>query len=280
MKSIVFCGYGSLGFFCLVKLIENHYPIDYVLTHKSLDQNSVDRYCIDNKIPFTYNDVRKNEDLELVKILKKTQTLVSVNYRYIIPSKICDKVQFAMNIHGSLLPKYRGRTPHVWSIINGETHSGVTSHLLTDKVDQGDIILQKKIIIAPEDTGYDLLKKYEQNYPGFLIESLKKLSQSDKLIMQDEDQATYYGKRTPIMGYINFRQDYYEINNFIRAQAFPYPGAYYYLGNGEKIFINKIETISEILEQPIGRIIHINGELLVKCKDEVIKIVDYQIERG
>jgi methionyl-tRNA formyltransferase len=183
-----------------------------------------------------------------------------------------------MNIHGSLLPKYRGRTPHVWSIINGEEYSGITSHIIEETVDTGDIIDQISVRIDRDDTGYRLLKKFEELYPKLLINSLNRLEKKEPLIKQKENDASFFGKRTPDMGYIDFYKSINEVINFVRAQANPYPGAYYFLKDGKKIIINRLvaeESISHIM--PIGVINKINKDYYVKCRDNILRIIDYKI---
>lgn len=279
MKKILFCGFGKLGMKSLVELVANGYKVEYIMTHKELCNDSVDTYAIQNKITYTYRDARKYED-ELYRIIKEIQPLylVSVNYRYIIPKRIFSIPKYAINIHGSLLPKYRGRTPHVWSIINGEKISGITSHIIEETVDTGDIIEQITVDIDKNDTGYSLLQKYENLYPELLIKSLESLEKDKVLIKQNNNEASYYGKRTPDMGYIDFHKDAHDVVNFVRAQTKPYPGSYYYLPDGRKIIIYKIiEDKTRNLNIQIGVIREIDDCLYVKCKDTTLKIIDYHI---
>jgi methionyl-tRNA formyltransferase len=280
MNNIVFCGFGNLGKECMKAIIDNGYQISFVLTHKDDEVNSVDTFAKINQIDYSYLDTRKNLDLFIKKIQNlNPEFILSVNYRYIIPKEIFSLAKFSFNIHGSLLPKYRGRTPHVWSIINGENESGITSHLIEEDVDTGDIILQKVIPIESQDTGYNLLKKFESEYPVILIASINKLINGTMLTKQNNKIASFYGKRTPEMGYIDFRKYAIEIINFVRAQAEPYPGAYYYLVNGKKIIINKI-TIDEInlSHYDIGLIVEIDNYFYVRCKDFTLRIDEYKIE--
>ena len=145
-------------------------------------------------------------------------------------------------------------------------------------MDTGDIIDQISIKIDDDDTGYSLLKKYEKLYPQLLINSLAKLEKNQPLIKQNDNEASYYGKRTPDMGYIDFRKDAKDVINFIRAQANPYPGAYYYLVDGRKIIINKVVVDESAKILPIGVICLIDKEYYVRCKDAVLKIIDYKID--
>ena len=279
MKKIVFCGFGKLGKECMKAILEKGYQIRYVMTHRENEKDSVDTFSQNMGIEYSYLDARKNVEKisEQLKIIKP-DFLISVNYRYILPKEIYNLADFAINIHGSLLPKYRGRTPHVWSIINGEKESGITCHMIEETVDTGEIISQIVIPIEKDDTGYSLLKKFEANYPTILVDSIDKLLNENQLDKQDENLASYYGKRTPDMGYIDFRKTASEVINFVRAQSEPYPGAYYYLIDGRKIILNKIATCELIdLDIPIGVIKDIDNQYFVRCKDSTLMIEEYRI---
>lgn len=278
MKKILFCGFGKLGKYCALELERLGYEIVYIFTHKENDIESVDTFAIDNDIDYTYLDARK--DLTNIKnniSNHKASYLISVNYRYIIPKEIFSLFEHAINIHGSLLPKYRGRTPHVWSIINGEEYGGVSVHLIEKTVDTGDIIVQEPIKISEEDTGFTLLEKYQSLYPQILGKALLKINNGDKLITQNEANASYFGKRTPQMGYIDFYKSSNEVINFVRAQAYPYPGAYYYLNNGKKIIINKIVVNDTRFNIPIGIIAKRNTHYYVNCKDKTLRLDAFEI---
>lgn len=280
MKQVVFCGFGELGKKCLELLQTLGFEIKLVMTHKELEESSVDTYSEKMGYPLTYLDSRKNMDLVTGWIKEiSPDYLVSINYRYIIPKEIIEIPIHSLNIHGSLLPQYRGRTPHVWSIINGEHQTGITCHLIEETVDSGDIISQKAICIDYEDTGYTVLDKFKELYPIILKESLEKLEKGEVLLKQDEEMASYYGKRIPEMGYINFYCQYEMIRNFVRAQASPYPGAYYYLSDGRRIIINRIEKYAptDIDLVNIGVITCINDKLYVKCIDALIHIKEYTV---
>lgn len=276
-KSVVFCGYGSLAIECLKVLIKNGYDIHFILTHKDSSSYTLTDFATENGIQYYYDDMRKNNMFDSNQI--SVEYIISINYRYILPKKFFENSKYAINIHGSLLPSYRGRTPHVWSIINGEEYSGVTCHLIDEGIDTGEIIEQVRVKIETSDTGYSLLKKFEEIYPSLLIDSLTKIEAGFVAIKQDSTKASYYGKRIPEMGYIDFYKNKSQIINFVRAQAYPYPGAYYFLNNGKKIIINTIENEynTNIYIEKIAVITDIGNEYYVRCNDGILKIVDYKV---
>lgn len=279
MKKVVFMGYGEIGKKCIELLVDNGFSVELILTHIDRTKNGVDTYAISEGIEFSYVDSRTCLSYMVEKIKNiKPDYLVSINYRYIIPKPVFELAEYAINIHGSLLPKYRGRAPHVWSIINGEVETGVTCHFIDERVDSGDIIVQKSLRIENEDTGYTLLEKFKNIYPNVLSEALLNIETVKKYYKQDEGLASYYGKRTPILGYIDFRKSSIEVINFVRAQAHPYPGAYYFLPDGRKIIINKVSVFEAgNLNLEIGTIKTFDEKLIVKCKDSILKIDSYTV---
>ena len=166
----------------------------------------------------------------------------SIIYLYIIEADLLNLINgYAVNFHGSLLPKYRGRTPHVWAIINGEREAGITVHLMNENCDDGDIVKQVVVPIGDDDTGGIILDKYKELYHRLVcqvVEDIEKGAVSGRV--QDVSKATYFGKRTPNDGKINWDWQKERIRNWVRAQASSYPRAFACL-DGKKITINKIK---------------------------------------
>jgi methionyl-tRNA formyltransferase len=200
--------------------------------------------------------------------------LISINYIFLIEKNLIQIPKIlAFNIHGSLLPKYRGRTPHVWSIINNEKLTGITAHLIDEGCDTGDIIKQIQIIIENDDTGASILKKYESHYYTIVDNVLDKISKNQLVtIEQDNSKATYFGKRTPDDGLIDWNWHRERIYNWIRAQSFPYPGAFTFYMN-DKVIIDWIEFDDNgfDINIPNGTIVSINP-IRVKTPNGLVKI--------
>jgi methionyl-tRNA formyltransferase len=180
----------------------------------------------------------------------------------------------AFNIHGSLLPKYRGRTPHVWAIINNEKETGITAHKIDRDCDTGDIIRQIKIEIEENDTGASILAKYESLYLS-LIESVLSDIKSNKVnaVRQDHTMATYFGKRTPEDGRIDWNWQKERIRNWVRAQADPYPGAFTFYEQS-KIIIDEVMFSSRAYssDMPNGMILSLDP-LEIKTPNGAIRIL-------
>jgi methionyl-tRNA formyltransferase len=168
--------------------------------------------------------------------------IFSINFLFMIERDIIELPRLGcLNIHGSLLPKYRGRTPHVWAIINNEEYGGATVHLIDEGCDTGAVLLQEKVLIERNATGASMLAAFEELYPRLVRETLILLGRGEiTVIPQDHSLATYFGKRTPDDGTINWQWQKERIFNWVRAQSYPYPGAFTFRSK-DKIVIDWIE---------------------------------------
>lgn len=271
MKIGLLCS-GELGFEVLRNL-KYIYPLAFV----AADSNSqkVILYCKENKLSCFKGNPRKGK---LHSFLNNVEfdILISVNYMFIIEENTIQLAKkIAFNIHGSLLPKYRGRTPHVWAIINGENKCGITAHIIDASCDTGDILCQLELPIFPIDTGATILEKYKKNYLFIIYQVLDELKNGTlKKIKQDNDLATYFAKRTPEDGQINWDWHSERICNWVRAQSNPYPGAFSYI-NGQKLIIDWVEPTDlgfDYLEEN-GTVVNIKDNFLyVKCPNKVLKL--------
>lgn len=269
MRTAFFCS-GYLGFNCLISL--DNKPI-LVFTDKNSTQ--IINYARFKNIPLFIGNPRQLKAIHFFNRFK-IEFLLSVNYLFLLPSDIYLIPKIAsINIHGSYLPKYRGRSPHIWAIINGEKITGITAHLITENCDEGDIVCQKKIPIEPFDTGYCIIKKYKKEYPKlvkrlfFLLEN-----NSFKLKKQDPKLASFFPKRLEEDGLINWNWDSKRIYNWVRAQAKPYPMAFTYY-NSKKIKINSVSISKNRLKILPGTIISLNP-FEVKSKNGSIIIEDWE----
>jgi methionyl-tRNA formyltransferase len=137
----------------------------------------------------------------------------------------------ALNMHGSLLPKYRGRAPVNWAIVHGETETGATLHYMLDKPDSGDIVAQRAVPILRDDTAREVFDKVTVAAELALNGALPALLVGKApRIKQDSSISTYYGARKPEDGTIDWTKSETAIHNLVRAVAPPYPGAFTTLG--------------------------------------------------
>jgi len=264
---------GELGFYCLSSLLNSNIPVFVFTDNKS---NEIINLCSKHDIHLFIGNPRSGRATDFLKQVPSVNVIFSINYLFLVEDDIIAKASmFAINFHGSLLPKYRGRTPHVWAIINGEQEVGITAHLMVKECDAGDIVLQERIKVEKDDTGATILEKYKSRYPILINELLERIQKRTiAFIEQDESLATFYGKRTPEDGEINWNWTCEKIFNWIRAQAHPYPGAFTFYNN-KKFHIDKVEYLrnSKYEKAANGTIINTEPQLLIQVKDGLIKVV-------
>jgi methionyl-tRNA formyltransferase len=267
---------GNLGNICLAQL-HHAYPIAFVLTDKS--SVSILDFCANNNIPVFAGNPRGGKATSFVKQYP-ADVILSINYLFIVEEDVYKHpTLYSINFHGSLLPKYRGRTPHVWAIINNESVTGITAHLITAGCDEGAILYQEKIEIPPDATGANLLQTFNKKYPDIVSHVMQQLTTSALTPqMQDEAQATYFGKRTPEDGGINWDWHKERIYNWVRAQAHPYPGAFSYVNNN-KIVIHKISfsNLGFHQDQDNGLVLSGGSNPIIKTSNGAVQLSHFVI---
>ena len=268
---------GELGLKCIKQLSQSFQP-QFIFTDKK--SNEIIEYAQSHSIPIYIGNPR-NDDTSVFLDRFQTDIIFSINYIFIVKNNILVHPKlYAINLHGSLLPKYRGRTPHVWAIINGEKETGISAHLMAEGCDTGDIIMQKRIPILQEYTGGDILNIFKDMYSEMILEILSQIKTDHLLrIPQDNHKATYFKKRIPEDGLINWSWQKDQIFNWVRAQAFPYPGAFSFY-KGKKIIIDKISFSEEGFDDSMqnGLIVKTQPKVLVKTPNGIIELSDIRNE--
>jgi methionyl-tRNA formyltransferase len=207
--------------------------IDLVVTHQD-DPNenvwfgSVAKLCEEKKI--SYITPSANQLMDLVPQIQKLAPdyLFSFYYRHMIPAELlaCAKIA-ALNMHGSLLPKYRGRAPVNWAILHGEAETGATLHIMEVKPDAGDIVGQSAVTIDPNETATEVFGKVSQAAVTVMNQVLPELVQGHIPRKPNNlAQGSYFGGRKPADGEILWHQTAQQVHNLVRAVAPPYPGAF------------------------------------------------------
>jgi len=284
MKSIVFA-YNNIGCIGIEALLKNGIEIAAIFTHQDDPQeniwfDSVAQLAASNGIPvFAPEDV--NHPLWVQKIEAIAPDIIfSFYYRNIIKKSILDiPKNGCLNLHGSLLPKYRGRCPVNWVLANGETQTGVTLHYMTPKADDGDIVAQKTIAIEDNDTALTLHKKAANASQAMLDEVLPRIKAgSAKRTEQDHAQATYFGGRRPADGEINWNQSAKQVRNLVRAVTQPYPGAFSYLAN-QKCLFWAVTEVPYTGDAAAGTIVS-TEPLTIVCGEGAVKVEFGQNETG
>ncbi len=205
-KTVVFA-YHDIGCAGIEALIAAQYEIAAVFTHAD-DPNenrffaSVAQLCARHGIPVhAPEDVNHPLWIERIRQLEP-EFIFSFYYRHLLSEDILAMARKgAYNLHGSLLPRYRGRAPANWVLVNGETETGVTLHRMERRPDAGPIVSQSRVAIAQDDTAHTLHAKLREASGQLLGETLPRLARGDvEEIPQDDSKASYYGRRTPADG--------------------------------------------------------------------------------
>ncbi len=224
----------------------------------------------------------KKELYGYVEFLEKAapDLIIVCGYKFIIPREIFSiPKDGTINIHPSMLPRYRGQHVINWAIINGESETGVTLHFMEETLDTGDIIIQKAIPIDIKDTAKDLHDRIYAHAYDLLKEVLRDCKQGKKLTgkSQEETAATFFKPRRPEDGHIDWRRSSAEIYNLIRGLSKPWPGAYTYSGSN-KMIIWKAYIGSDNCEGTCGKIINADNDYIaVSTNNGQIIITNYDI---
>ncbi len=288
MKILVMA-YHDVGYVCLGELISKGENVIGVVTHKDNPEEnvwfkSVANLAISNNIPvFTPKKVNNPEFIEFIRSLGP-DIIFSFYFRKLICQKILDIPEYgAINLHGSLLPKYRGRAPVNWVLVNGEKETGVTLHYMVKEADAGDIIAQKTVSIEFEDTAFTLYNKITDAAGKLLRETFPLIKEKQApRIPQNHAEATYFGGRKQEDGIINWSLSNIKIYNLIRAVTHPYPGAFtFYKGNKLNVWAGLPLETSSVNKRP-GEICFLDssqGLVVATGKgDLMIKLVQFKNE--
>jgi methionyl-tRNA formyltransferase len=230
---ILFFGYSEVGYECLSLLLERGDNVVGLFTHEDNPNEKIwfktpAVAAREKNIPiFTPEKVNTPEWIEKIAALQP-DLILSVYYRNMISSKILALPRLgAFNMHGSLLPRYRGRAPINWAVLHGEPRIGMTLHRMVKSADAGAIVDQDGVDIGPRDTAEQAFRKVLPCARRVLARQIDALlAGTAKETPQDESQVTYFGGRKPEDGRIHWDQTSRQIFNLIRAVTDPYPGAF------------------------------------------------------
>ena len=202
--------------------------------------------------------------------------IFSFYYRSMLPMPLLKKARLgAYNMHGSLLPKYRGRAPLNWAILKGETETGVTLHEMVEKPDAGRIVDQQAFPIGPDETAVEVFRKMTVAAETVLKRTLASLL-NGKIHFKPNDlsKGSYYGRRRPEDGRIDWSKSAKEIHDLVRAVAPPFPGA---VADGMRI--NRTKIIQKTPPPGVLGPYRESGEWFAGCGDgKVLRLLEIEKE--
>ena len=278
---LLFFGFSMTGAAVLEELIKTGANIIGVYTYEDNPKEnwfpSVKLLAQKNNIPTFTPEKLGTEDVQNIKNLAP-DIILSVYYRSLISDEILKVAPLgAFNMHGSLLPKYRGRAPINWVLVKGEKETGATLHYMVAKADAGDIVGQKVVAISNEDTALTLTQKVtaaaceiiKEVYPLIETKNLKPRK-------QDMSISTYFGRRTPADGLIDWNQNAQTIYNLIRAVTKPFPGAFFE-ENGKKIIIWRAKVLPTKTQAAAGTTVS-KKPYIITAADKDLEILEYEVQ--
>ena len=281
---IMFMGTPDFARVNLENLINNGYEVCCAVTQQDkprgrkmvLTPPPVKEYALSKNIPVLQPHTLK--DGAFLKELEKynPDLIVVVAYGKILPKYILDYPKYGcINVHGSLLPKYRGSAPVQWAVINGDKETGVTTMYMNEGMDTGDILLQQKFDIFKNETSGELMERMAGIGAELLVKTLENLSDISP-IKQDEKEATYAPMLKKEMGLINWKSSAGEIKNLINGLN-PWPTAYFKTEKGViKVYSAEAKSC-EMNEKP-GTVVSAEDTLDIMTGDGVLKIKELQLQ--
>jgi len=286
LRVVVF-GYHDIGVACLEALLRQGANVVLVVTHlddpaETIWFGSVSRTAASHHIP-----VRTPEDPNAPPLVEEVRRLrpdllFSFYYRRLLGRALLDVPRLgAINIHGSLLPKYRGRAPINWALVQGETLTGVTLHYMDEWADHGDIIAQRSGPITVEDTALTVSRKLTVAARQLLADTYPLIASGRApRTPQDHAAATRFGRRGPADGLIDWQASAWRIYNLIRAVTHPFPGAFTYCGDRRVFVWSARPPRRRPSPSPAGRILGAGTgrSLEIATGDGVLEIVRVQLD--
>ncbi len=251
MTSAVVFAYHDVGVRCLTALLDLCIDIPLVVSHRddpgeNIFFESVAKLASSRGIECVFPD--DADSPELLARLKSLRPdfIFSFYYRRMLrPALLACAQRGAFNMHGSLLPRYRGRAPVNWAVLHGESETGATLHEMVEKPDAGRIVDQEAVPIGPDDTAGEVFARVTLAAETVARRAIPRLVDGSAVLrVQDLALGSYFGGRKPEDGRIDWRASAQTVHNLVRAVAPPYPGAFTQLA-GDTLKILKTRVLAE-----------------------------------
>ena len=286
MISAVVFAYHNVGCRCLSVLLDQSVSVPLVVTHEDNPQETIWFESVAVLARLHDIPVITPEDPNVADVAARIaglrpDFLFSFYYRLMLkPALLGSATRGAFNMHGSLLPKYRGRVPVNWAIIKGERETGATLHAMTEKPDDGAIVDRQAVPILENDTAIEVFNKVTVAAEMTLHRTLPRLiAGTAKLTPQDLTQGAYFGGRRPEDGVIDWRDRAANIHNLVRGVAPPYPGASTRIaGKSSRVLRTLRESAPGMPDG--GPTLRIDqGRLIARCGDgNDLRILELEVE--
>ena len=283
-RAVVFA-YHNVGVRCLETLLHRGVEVPLVVTHRDNPEENIwfdsvaalcDRHGIVHIEP---DDPNTDEVLERVAACAP-EFLFSFYYRHLLGEQMLKLApRGAFNLHGSLLPKYRGRAPVNWAVLHGERETGATLHEMTVKPDAGRIVDQEAVPIGEDDTAKEVFDKVTMAAEQVLRRALPGLlAGTAALKAQDLSQGAYFGGRKPEDGRIDWSQSMHQIHNLVRAVAPPYPGAFTDVPGHGRLRLLRTRKAFEGLGEEHPALVVQDDKLYLLARDGGLRVLEAELD--
>ncbi|HEX4332636.1 MAG TPA: formyltransferase [Usitatibacter sp.] len=284
MNAVVFA-YHDVGVRCLSVLLAHGVDVALVVTHKDDPGEDVWFGSVEKLARARDIEVATPADPNIGEFVERLQSIspdfiFSFYYRFMLsPEVLATAMVGAYNMHGSLLPKYRGRVPVNWAVLRGERTTGATLHEMVEKPDAGRIVDQMAVPILPDDRAVDVFRKVTVAAEVVLDRSLPALLDGTAaLTVQDLSRGGYFRGRKTDDGRIDWTKGAREIHDLVRAVAPPYPGAFTLL-DGARVRILATRVLDERAAEAPPRLAVQGSYLVAECADGGrLRIIDWDVD--
>ena len=281
MRAVVLA-YHEIGYVCLEELLASRIEVAALFTHKDDPTEEIwfrtpRALAEKHGIPvFDPESVGSPVWIDRIRSYAPDY-LFSFYYRNMLPKGVLEIPKVAaMNLHGSLLPGFRGRCPVNWVLIEGEKRTGVTLHIMEEKPDAGAIVAQEGVEIAFEDTAHTLALKLAAAAARLMRGVMPLLESGTFQRRPQEGPSSYYGGRKPEDGVIDWTKSAERLYNLVRAVTHPYPGAFTSL-DGRKLLVWKALPQEGTAEGPAGLVLSVDP-FLVRCGQGSLRLDSVELE--
>jgi methionyl-tRNA formyltransferase len=285
VRSVIFA-YQEVGYVCLDALLGMGAEVCAVFTHEDdpkeeLWFRSVAELARRHNVPVFYAETVGTAEWLARLRAWDPDFIFSFYYRKILlPEVLATARRGALNLHGSLLPRYRGRCPVNWVLINGEQETGVTLHYMEARADRGDIVAQRRVPITEDDTARTLYAKMTEAAQTLMRETYPLLcAGTAPRVPQDHAAATKFGGRRPEDGLIDWHAKAATIHNLVRAVTHPYPGAFTgWKDRRLSVWEARVDPRHAESEVSPGTVVGTENGLLVQTGEGCLRVTRLQLD--
>ena len=283
--SAVVFAYHDVGVRCLSVMLAHGVKVELVVTHRDDPRENVWFESVERLARANDLEVATPDNPNSAEFLQRLTDIspdfiFSFYYRFMLsPAVLGTAMRGAFNMHGSLLPKFRGRAPVNWAVLRGENSTGATLHEMVEKPDAGRIVDQFPVPILPDDRAIDVFRKVTAAAELLLDRALPGvLDGMAPLIVQDLSQGGYFRGRKSDDGRIDWSKGAKEIHDLVRAVAPPYPGAFTMLG-GQKLRLLATRVVGKKTFPATPSMRFDGSHLVAECADGgILRIIDCDLD--